>query len=472
MDRVEILDLLTSLTDRSLVVPDQGSLHSRSRLLETVRQYARDLLLESGDAEIIRKRHRDHFLALAIEGESKLKGKEQLLWVALLQREFENIRASLEWSVAGEGSEEGMRLCAAMLVFWWRRGHLAEGREWCGRALATAEGKRRTPARIRVLNAAAMLAWLQGDYQAANELLAESYDILEETGDREVRSQTLYSMFFGAFGMDDYEAARKYVLESCEVARETGERWHLANAGYVYGILTRIAGDYEGAIKSYRESIAIYRDLGDRMGLAYPLYDIGLAEYYQGNFDRAKPFHEESLAIRTDTDDLWGMVESQYGLGLVCFGQKEFESAKSWFLKSIAMGREIGAKSLVALSCHWLGCIALAEDDEAAAMPYLEESLVLNREAADRWGLTHSLAGYAALANYREDSIRSVKLWSQADAVRLAIDSPLPPIERKMRDALLAETRSFMNDDAAYEMAWKQGAEMTLEQAIELAIER
>ena len=134
----------------------------RYRLLETVRQYAREKLVESGGGEAVRERHRDYFLALAEEAEPKLIGAEQAEWLQRLEEEHENLRAGLDWSLVEAGSGGGLRLCGALQRFWFTRGHLAEGREWCARVLEKAGAEERTPERAKALNAAGSLAYYPG----------------------------------------------------------------------------------------------------------------------------------------------------------------------------------------------------------------------------------------------------------------------------------------------------------------------
>ena len=178
----DVLDLLTSLADKSLVVPEQEDAQTRYRLLETVRQYARDRLEESGGSAAVRVRHRDYYLALAEEADPKLKGAEQAEWLQRLEEEHENLRAGLEWSLAEAGTGGGLRLCGALQRFWWTRGHLSEGRQWCTRVLCKAGAEERTRERANVLNAAGVLAYYQGDYPAARALYEESLAIRRELG--------------------------------------------------------------------------------------------------------------------------------------------------------------------------------------------------------------------------------------------------------------------------------------------------
>jgi non-specific serine/threonine protein kinase len=180
----EILDLLTSLVDKSLVVYEEREAEARYRMLETVRQYARDRLVESGESDVVRERHRDYFLALSEEAESKLSGPEQGVWLERLEEEHENLRVGQDWSLSEAASGEALRFCGALQRFWWTRGHLWEGRERCVRALGATGGQERTSERGKAFNGAGVLVSYQGDYASARAYFEESLTIQREIGDR------------------------------------------------------------------------------------------------------------------------------------------------------------------------------------------------------------------------------------------------------------------------------------------------
>lgn len=133
----EVLDLLTRLVDKSLVLADTRYGDARYRLLETIRQYSRDRLAEAGEATEVRRRHRDWYLALAEQAEPKLRGHEQEFWLSRLETEHDNLRTALEWSLTdAEDAEPGMRLSAALAYFWRTRDYFTEGSRWLDRALS------------------------------------------------------------------------------------------------------------------------------------------------------------------------------------------------------------------------------------------------------------------------------------------------------------------------------------------------
>ena len=151
-------------------------------------------MIAAGEEERVRERHRDYFLALAEEAEPKLMGAEQAAWLQRLEEEHENLRAGLDWSLVEAGSEGGLRLCGALQRFWWTRGHLSEGREWCARVLGKAGAEERTSERAKALNVAGVLARRQGDYPAARALHEESLAIRRQLGDRRGMAASLNNL--------------------------------------------------------------------------------------------------------------------------------------------------------------------------------------------------------------------------------------------------------------------------------------
>jgi non-specific serine/threonine protein kinase len=132
----EMLNLLSHLVDKSLVIVEQDG-DRRYRFLETVRQYARERLLRSGEARRVRNLHLDFFLAAARRAEPELRRGDQAWWLKSLQRDHDNLRSALEWSlVRPEGSDQALELSTALFWFWLKRGYLSEGQQWLERALA------------------------------------------------------------------------------------------------------------------------------------------------------------------------------------------------------------------------------------------------------------------------------------------------------------------------------------------------
>jgi tetratricopeptide (TPR) repeat protein len=234
-------------------------------------------LEDSGGSAAVRVRHRDYYLALAEEAAPKLKGAEQAEWMRRLEKEHENLRAGLEWSLVEAGPKGGLRLCGALWRFWWTRGYLTEGQQWCMRVLYKAGAEERTRERASVLNAAGALFYFQGDYPAARALYEESLAISRELGDRSGIASSLNNLGNAALNQRDYPAARALLEESLAIHRELGDRYGIATSLSNLGLVAYEQGDYPAARALYEESLATRRELGDRSGSGIAVSLEGLA---------------------------------------------------------------------------------------------------------------------------------------------------------------------------------------------------
>jgi len=430
IERRDVLDLLSSLADKSMVVPEQEDARTRYRLLETVRQYARDRLEDSGGTAAARVRHRDHYLALAEEADPKLRGAEQAEWLRRLEEEHDNLRAGLEWSLVEAGPKGGLRLCGALQRFWWTHGHLTEGRQWCTRVLGKAGAEERTRERAYVLNAAGVLSYHQGDYPAARALYEESLAIRRELGDR------------------------------------SGIAGSLGNLGNV----AVNQGDHPAARALQEQSLAIYRELGDRFGTANTLNNLGVVALNQGDYPAARALHEESLAISRELGNPHSIALSLSNVGHVALDQGDYPAARALLEESLAIRRELGDRFGIATSLSNLGYVTLNQGDYPAARALLEESLAIRRELGDQLGIPASLEGLAAVVASLRDSLRAARIWGATERSRAELGTPLPPNERSGYDRCVAAARLASGDDAAFDSAWQEGRGLTLDQAIDLAL--
>ena len=231
-----ILDLLSSLVDKSLVVYEEQDGIGRYRLLETVRQYGRERLTQSGEAETVNRRAADWFLALAEEAEPQLTGPEQASWLKRLETEHDNLRARLSWfEESSAGLEEGLRLAGALGGFWQVRGHLSEGRQWLGQALARAWGSEgdegaMAAARAKAFSVAGLLSNAQSDYAGARALHEESLTLFQQLGDRQGVANSLNSLGNVVGDQGDFAGARALYEESLAIQRQLGNQRGVANS--------------------------------------------------------------------------------------------------------------------------------------------------------------------------------------------------------------------------------------------------
>ena len=315
----EVLDHLTSLTDKNLVIAEQKHGHTRYQLLETVRQYARDRLLERGGGEVWRDRHLAYFIDLAEQAEPQMARQEQNVWFSRLETEHDNFRAALTWACKdGSDPESGLQLVGCLWWFWHNRAD-SEGRTWCQLVLEK-DGKR-TRRHAEVLNGAGTLAYGQGDYAAA----------------------------------------RSHFEESMTLHRAQGNRWGVATSLINLGSLFVDQGDYPSAKSLFEESLLLHRELRKNWGTASALHSLGNVARLQKNYTLAQSLLEESLACWQKMGAQGSSALALGSLGLLAIEQGDSTTARSLYEKSLTITYELGNRRFLADLLEGLGGIALAE---------------------------------------------------------------------------------------------------------------
>jgi predicted ATPase/class 3 adenylate cyclase len=453
IETLDVLDVLSHLVDKSLVVVEQPELRVaqepagggevRYRLLETVRQYARDKLMEAGETERVRDRHFDYFLRLAEELEPQTFGPDAKVGLDRLEAEHDNLRAALEWSLTGgEGrdAEKALPLAGALGNFWYWRGYLNEGRQWLERAVALPisaargpelgnEDRSRLVARGNVLLGAGTLAWMQADTELARVRLEESVAIQRQFGDKE----------------------------------------HLAQALHILGHAHFDQLDYVGARSLFEESLSLFRQVGNTSIGPSLVGDLGTVAYNVGDYPTARRFLEQSLLETREVHSVQSEAQMLSRLGDLTRSEGDFERAAEVYEALLVQARKVGAPLLMALGLHRLGQIARHRGDFAKAASLLKESLKMHREAGNKPGIAECLAALAGLAASEGRLDGAVRLFGAADALLERIKVPLTPADRAQHDGDLAAARSQV-DGQAWEIAWTEGRTMGLEQAIEFAL--
>ncbi|MDQ4077741.1 MAG: tetratricopeptide repeat protein, partial [Chloroflexota bacterium] len=291
---LDVLDGLTSLLDKSLLQQtEQPDGEPRFVLLRTIQEYARERLEASGEAAAIRAAHAAFYLALVEEAARYVEDRPSTVWMEQLDADKDNVRAALEWFLAGGDAESGLRLADALWQFWWVRGYLSEGRDWLHMALARTAQTEATAVRARVLSKAGMLALMQADYAVARALFAESAALAHKLQDKRSLAKALSGLGMTAeWAEGDYEQARALQEESVILYREIEDREGLAYALNNLAGATLGLGDIAGARTLFEESLTIFRELGKN---PLPLLGLGAIAWQQADYAAARGYYMESL---------------------------------------------------------------------------------------------------------------------------------------------------------------------------------
>ena len=284
---VDTLEGLETLLENSLIrrfEDERGE--ARFRMLETIREYAGELLLDDPDVEVVRHRHAHQMLALAEKAEPLLTSEGD--WPAKLASDHDNLRAALRWSIDSDALDIGMRIASALWRFWYFQGHLAEGRRWLAELLAAPGAKGRTTERGKALMAIGSIAYWQNDFDATGLFYEEGLEIFRELDDRAGIAEALYNLGFIGLIEGDYAMARSRYTESRAMRELASDARGVAMTTWGLAMGDLLSGDLDAARALAEESKRRFREVGDWYGefsSEFVLYEI---ERRLGNWDEVE----------------------------------------------------------------------------------------------------------------------------------------------------------------------------------------
>jgi predicted ATPase len=351
----EVLGNLGRLVEQSLVTatPDEKGGGLRYGMLEPVRQYASEQLEESGEAEGTKRRHFAHYLAFAEEADlsyglltgTKLTGAEGEAWMDRVEREHDNLRASLGWAKERGDLEAGLRLAGSLCWFWWMRGYFREGRLWTEDFLKKAE--RGSPevandARAKALLGAGMLSFAYGDLLGSARFLQEGLATYRGLGNEAGTAATVAMLGYLRRAQGDDVRAEELSEEGLRLSRYLGDNRSAAVSLSTLGHVARRRGDLARAADLFGEALALWKQLEDRRGVAYSLCNLGVAALERGEAGHALELHEESLRLYEALQDKAGEAFALINLGDVARSLGDEGRAVSRYEEALVLHRELG----------------------------------------------------------------------------------------------------------------------------------
>ena len=315
----DVLDALGSLVDSSLIRRlDATDAEARFGMLETIREFAIERALERDGWEAVRSRHGELYVELATEASGRIMGSGKRAWLDRLDRDHDNIRAAIAWSIETGRTETALGATAAMWRFWQMRGHLAEGLERVRAALALPDATSHPPARADALSAAAGLAYWQNDNAVATELYQSEIDQRRALNDRRGLAEALYGQSFtfsiaGRLAPEQVDAAKTLIEEALAIFEELGDRAGIARCLWAMANVEWGSGANARAGSSARAAYAIFHELDDQFMVAWSAYTLALVPI--NDFHRtqdpvllaeARQWLSQALRIFADAEDVSG----------------------------------------------------------------------------------------------------------------------------------------------------------------------
>jgi predicted ATPase/serine/threonine protein kinase/DNA-binding CsgD family transcriptional regulator len=465
-----VLDGVASLIDKSLVhQTEQEDEEPRLVMLETIREYGLEALSASEEIEATWQAHATYYLALAEEAEPELIGSQHVTWLERLEREHDNLRAALQWSLEqGEEMhrrEMALRLGGALRRFWIFHSHWSEGRNFLERALAESKGIAAS-VQAKALITAANLANKQADNDRAEALAEESRAIYQELGDTRGIALSLRQLAVVAERRGNLAAARSLNEEALARCKMLGDKEGAAWSLFNLACLEIDQGEYVRGRALLEESLALNTELGNKWGIARSLSSMAGALFdAQGDPATVQALLEESLALSREVGDKGGIANSFILSGRLALSQADTAMANSLAEQSLLLNREIGKPEGIAESLSLLARVATVQGDHAAADSLYEQSLAIVKEGNYKWDIAFYLEGLAGVGAAQGKLVWAAQLWGAAESLREVIGSPILPVERADYEQAVATARTQLGE-RAFAAAWAEGRTMTPEQAL------
>jgi predicted ATPase/class 3 adenylate cyclase len=432
----EAMEGLSGLVNKSLVNVEEKEDESRYRYLETIRQYAMEKLLESGDAKDARSRHLAHFLEIGRRAEEKFGTEQRLGWVNRLEVEHDNLRSAIGWGLENDPAS-ALHMACSLANFWLSRSYMSEGCNWCQSAISRVEGLSLTgpdidQTRARAYSALAMLSINRGEHQAGQI------------------------------------AARKGVA----LARQLDDPLQLVRALNFLGMSSAFSGDETLAFASLHESEDLCRKFGYKDELAGVLQSLAYATMEIRGSEAAEElqsYMEESLALFQGSLGPESAVRAEGILAQLAFYRGDLSEARKHADLMLDLHREMGDRLSVTGHQSEMAHVARRMGNFQEALALYHETLPEWQEIGHRGAVAHQLECFGFIAKAQEQGERAVKLLSAAEALRTASKSPRTPQEGIEYDREVAGLRAGM-DEKEFDLLWEEGKSMTMEQAVDFAL--
>ena len=265
-----------------------------------------------------------------------------------------------------------------------------------------------------------------------------------------------------------YAEVPRWLDGALEGFEEVGDQAGVGQVLHYEGTLAAQQGELDFARSLYNQSLAIRRKLEDKRNIASLLNNLGIIEQYLGERDQSRVLMEEALSIRRSIGDRGAIQNSLNNLGNLTREQGNFGEARRYLEEAAAISQEIGDRWAIANSMNNLANVVRSQGEYELARTLYEKSLAINIEMEDKWSIAYLFEDLGCLAAMQGQSERALTLAGAADRLREEIGSPLPPAERAALDETLEKARKKL-DKSRQAVAWDEGKNMSLEEAVEYA---
>lgn len=446
----DVQNRVMALVGKNLVRREVRAGETRFEMLEVIREYALQMLAESGEDRDARLRHARYFLSLTELAYANQTGSRQLPLLMAMDTDYNNLIAGLSWLLSNgrhdpELAEMAALMSSYLFYYWDWRGYFAEGQAWIEQALALGD----------------QVLWRSGT--------DDSSPVEAEKGLLKIQGRLLNGAGLHAWSLGDNISAMSFFNDALRVLTRLGNKQGMATVLNNIAILEAEQSLHEQAIGTYKRVLEIDREMGDDH-IAMTLNNLGVAYWNSGDVENARATYEESLARYREMDDPGNMVLPLDNLGIVAQYDGDYETARRYQEEALGICRTYGYENGLAHVLANMGSRAVLEGDYALARDYYGELLPLLQQQNYHHVIISCLEGIATLSFKLGRPIEAARLWGAAERMREVNKQPIGVLyikrQEQNRDAALEES-----GPEAFERAWQEGRAMSMEEAIVYALE-
>jgi predicted ATPase/DNA-binding CsgD family transcriptional regulator len=365
---LSIEDALGALVDQNLLIRlESAAGEPRFGMLETIREFALECLAGSGETPRIRQAHAEYFARLAQTAEPALNSGKRHAWLLRLDSEQANVRVALEYALEHDSADIGFRIIGSLWLWCWLT--FREARRWVEELRLLPSASAPSVARAEALNAAAILAWGDGDTAAARGLAEQAVVLCRALGRGRELAHALATL--GASTDGDRVSMEAMYSEATQLVHREGDAWWMALTCLRHSIASAQLGETLSARALAAEAAQRFEPLADDFFLGRSYLQLGLAQLQLGQVTEARVHLEASLGAIRDAHDWKYIGVALIGLGTAARAMGDAAAGALAYTDALTLCRESGAAGDLPLCLEGLAAVALALDQPAAAARFL-----------------------------------------------------------------------------------------------------
>ncbi|CAA9283043.1 MAG: hypothetical protein AVDCRST_MAG93-3322, partial [uncultured Chloroflexia bacterium] len=407
-------------------------------MLEPIREYAWEQLVPRGEVAALQLAHATYYHALAETVSAQWDSPTAAVAIAQLDREYDNIRAALQWACDGGDRTLGLKLCVALRKFWQRRGYYREGRAWLEELLALDDNTSDPAAVATVARALYTTAWLasdQHDFARSEQLFGQAMALRHTLGETEDDAHLRLNAARQARVEGKYHRAVALFEEALLHHRSVGNRGSASSGGlgqslYDLALVRREQGHFADASALLSEGIAFHREIGEREGEVVGLLGLGDIARDQGDALRLREYSERSLAISRDLGIRWATGFALNNLARAAYMEGDLPGALALVDESLSIFRDLQSDASRAEVLITQGHMLLAQGDRPSAYTAFHEALRLAATLGPRLMVASALEGLGSMAAEQGQAVRALHLLGAASRLRVHMGTPVRPADQ------------------------------------------